>query len=282
MMYSPAGDDFDSKRNMLAGSLRAHRGRQKQADAEAMEREMMAQKEAKLEAKARAAAEYVLTQTKDQALADATYNMVLSGMEIPELPGQADPYENFDVRDKIYDDSKPALEAVGKTHTAMEILNGMVEKGYESGVAQIGAMYSFIKGIDPESVVRPSETDLVGLAESYIQQMKNIVNRVEEGVVTSEAVFNDLVELTGRLNEIQIAGARRAMDDHIGRAAVEGFTPEQIWGAPFAERYQKAPPSPLDVKPTKDKEVAEEAPAPVDVEAILREAEAVLEAEGRP
>ena len=225
-------------RNTLAGSLEGHWGRQKVAEGiEANAAQQMAQRSQQ----AKAAANWYYEQTGDQGLADGVHEMVLAGMKMPDVP-EPEPHAGFDVRDKIYDDSKDTLKSIYKTQTAMEVMNAMVEKGYESGVAQIGAMYSFIKGIDPESVVRPSETDLVGLAESYIQQMQNIVTRVEKGVVTSEEVFNDLAELTGRLNEVQIEGARRAMDDHIGRARVEGYGPERIWGESFARRYALGPP----------------------------------------
>lgn len=75
-----------------------------------------------------------------------------------------------------------------------EGLKSRMDSGKWNGVDDIKAIYGFIKALDPGSVVRESETELVLKAESPILRMLNVPKRITSGDIASPAFRQKLLK----------------------------------------------------------------------------------------
>ena len=108
----------------------------------------------------------------DPAVLDALSRRAAAGEDVKNLlPMAFNQKERFEIADKIRDDAKPTIEGWNKTRTQFNQLESLAKRGWsDQGAGQVASLYSFIKALDPESVVREGEVALARSAESLINQ----------------------------------------------------------------------------------------------------------------
>ena len=100
--------------------------------------------------------------------------------------------------DVIYDSVKENMRFISLLDRNKTQLEDIKNIGYNSGATQIAVLYSFIKGLDPDSVVREGEVDLARLGLSNMEDFDRAVQNITEVGVISENMFNALVDLTDK------------------------------------------------------------------------------------
>lgn len=87
-----------------------------------------------------------------------------------------------------------STEAFAGYKSLMESLTG-----FKSGFADIAAVFSFMKALDPRSVVRDSEFQMASNAVGVFDQLFNLGERVEKGLLLPKDARPQLAELATRL-----------------------------------------------------------------------------------
>ena len=147
---------------------------------------------------------------------DSAARLVAMGQDPKDvLPQVIGKQEMFDVADKIYDDAKPMLESFDKTQVQFDTLNNLAARGWEGqGAGQVAALYTFIKELDPDSVVREGEVALAKSAQSIVNKFLAAYKNVTENTLMSEEMYNDIVGFTQDLNTIRRESYRDQFQYH--------------------------------------------------------------------
>lgn len=87
-----------------------------------------------------------------------------------------------------------STEAFGGYKSLMEALSGA-----KSGFADIAAVFSFMKALDPRSVVRDSEFQMAAGATGVFDKLFNLGQQVEKGLILPKDARPQLAELATRL-----------------------------------------------------------------------------------
>jgi hypothetical protein len=88
---------------------------------------------------------------------------------------------------------------------------------------QLTSLYTFIKQLDPDSVVREAEVELAGQAQSYISKWRTSIEKLGEGKILSEKAAIELAKETKVLADRLIADANRKLDQYKAKAEVAGI-----------------------------------------------------------
>lgn len=109
----------------------------------------------------------------------------------------------------------------------------VIDGSYDSrgnGAAQIGMLYSFIKGLDPESVVREGETALAQSALSRWQQLDAEVTKFGSPQVLTEEQLSEMYQLAKDLNAISIKQSKKRMMWHYDKAKSNDVDQVKLFG----------------------------------------------------
>lgn len=88
---------------------------------------------------------------------------------------------------------------------------------------QLTSLYTFIKQLDPDSVVREAEVELAGQAQSYISKWRTSIEKLGEGKILSEKTATELAKETKVLADRLIADANRKLDQYKAQASILGI-----------------------------------------------------------
>ena len=66
------------------------------------------------------------------------------------------------------------------------------EEEGSKGITHVAMLYSFIKLLDPKSVVRPSETDLIGDALSVLNRMRINIDKIDQDLVLTDSQISEI------------------------------------------------------------------------------------------
>lgn len=157
--------------------------------------------------------------------------------------------DQLSMADTIYDDAKADLQGWDKAEMNMNQVNKMAEKGWKGqGAGQVATLYSFVKSIDPDSVVREGEVRLAQMGESMINRFLSKWEGVDENTIMSEEMYEDVVKLTQEINGITRQSYAGRFDDHISRAEANGIPPERVFGKSRMARIGGGGSAPGDIQ----------------------------------
>lgn len=113
----------------------------------------------------------------------------------------------------------------------------MQSLSFEGGIADIAAVFSFMKALDPTSVVREGEFNVTANAGGLWDRLTQIQKKVESGEILPEAVKGELAQVATALMESYTSSYQDLRNTYTGRAGYIGFdSPEDVdalFGAPL-------------------------------------------------
>lgn len=273
----------DRGKAMLAGGLdRALQGlysNKAEKEGLAAEASEQAAEQAKQDKIYQATRDAIVAMGGDPDTADAMGRMAAMGQQVDMgMFGEEGQNlkEKFEMGDKIYDDAKKTLTLWDES----QVLRGQIEKmtsEARSGARDVMSLYSFVKALDPESVVREGEVALVRMVESMLNQFKAKYAGVTENTAMSDEMYQDLVSLTADIADIQRQNAQTQMSRHFERADSAELPREFVFGPSLVEEFS-AGFDPIDTSniPTREGE-ASYAPTDEQAQDILNEAQTYIQ-----
>ena len=119
--------------------------------------------------------------------------------------------------------AEKATEAYSGYKALMESLSD------PSGISDVAAIFSFMKSLDPRSVVRDSEFQMAAGASGIWEEFWNLRNKVKKGEILPETTRRDMEDLATRLVghwENSYKAVRKNYERRVG--ALTGNNPEDI------------------------------------------------------
>jgi len=111
--------------------------------------------------------------------------------------------------------------------------------------SDVATVYSLVKMLDPESVVREGEVSLMQTAMPLYDKLQTYVGRVKEGGLIGDVLRRDIVETMNRLNKLYARNAEKLRTEITGIATQYGVDPGMWMGSPIEfPELQGAPPPP--------------------------------------
>lgn len=149
--------------------------------------------------------------------------------------------EQFDREDKQRTEYTKNIAPVQETvDNAESVINLMTGDLAELPQAQIAAIFKFMKGLDPRSVVREAEFDSVANAVSLIDRLFTATGKVKEGVVLGPKAREQLVTVMTELRDAASRKARDIDDGHVALAERRGLNIESIRPARVQQEIARA------------------------------------------
>jgi len=145
-------------------------------------------------------------------------------------------------RNKFYDDAKQDIDFYKKSGAEVRRFNNLamgIDLNDNQAANQVGMLYTFIRGLDPESVVRTGEIDLTETAQSFWTRIKNMSGKLSNDQIYDASFVNQLVNLTGQLAEINRLESTKALQYHISRIESNGFSPEKVFGPMLSDEINE-------------------------------------------
>jgi len=145
-------------------------------------------------------------------------------------------------RNKFYDDAKQDIDFYKKSGAEVRKFNNLakgIDLNKNNAAAQVGMLYSFIRGLDPESVVRTGEVELTEAAQSFWTRIKNMSGKLSNDQIYDADFVSQLVNLTGQLAEINRLESTKALQYHISRIESNGFRPEKVFGPMLSDEINE-------------------------------------------
>jgi hypothetical protein len=139
-----------------------------------------------------------------------------------------------------------------------------LDKKQFSGIDDIKTLYSMIKALDPESVVRESEVELMKMGESGFARIRNMPRRFFKGDIFSDDYRKKLISRMGKMVNDNVSKFRIRSKGLFDEMRREGYEPEDFLS-------EELPLSDITGKPA-DKQLAFD-PKAVDQDALAKEIE---------
>lgn len=108
----------------------------------------------------------------------------------------------------------------GQNVTQLRNIAQMIKSNPDNAGNQLIALYTIVKSLDPESVVREGEIALAQKANSYLGQYGDTLSRISQGRVINPKVASDLADATGRLADEWLSAAKRREQQYRSQANV--------------------------------------------------------------
>ena len=142
---------------------------------------------------------------------------------------------------EIYDDAKKMIDGITVNRRNMGTWDAIAEKGWKGqGAGQVALLYSFIRGLDPTSVVREGEVKLATAAESVINNWMRKYENVSENTIMSKVMYDDVLQLTKDLNDITYASWAQEYKIHSERADIRKVPRALVFGQSFDKEMTAA------------------------------------------
>ncbi len=145
---------------------------------------------------------------------------------------------------KDYDEKTGLINSL----TTYESLKNTLDKGQFSGMDDIKALYSMIKALDPASVVREAEVELMQSSNSQFSRILNSPKRFFKGDIFDPKYRKQLVAKLGVMAQDNVKSFRRKAAGTFKEIERQGLNPEEflsdelpigdILGKPEAQKKQ--------------------------------------------
>lgn len=88
--------------------------------------------------------------------------------------------------------------------TQKQAIDGIMnlDPGKTNGVEELSAIYNMVKALDPTSVVREGEIDLLNQAQSLVGRLKTLAGKAQAGHLITPAILTQMKEAAGKLQGI--------------------------------------------------------------------------------
>ena len=130
---------------------------------------------------------------------------------------------------KIDSDSKDFKTASKFYRSAYEGYARLLESlSFDGGIADIGTVFSFMKSLDPNSVVRESEFDLPTNAGGIYAKMQAVEDRYKKGELLPDQVKQEIYELSSEIMNSYTSSYHALYDDYARKAKNLNFTDNDV------------------------------------------------------
>lgn len=157
---------------------------------------------------------------------------------LPKGPKATSEKDRFTIADNLWEDFEPAFNEYNQAFTNIGTMRKLVND-VSTGAADVAVLYSFIKNLDPESVVREGEVALSQQAISAVQKLRNLGEKLEKGRMFTDQFKKDILEASEILYGELEGGAGRAFQNAVSRAEAVGVSPELAYGKFAIEQMGK-------------------------------------------
>lgn len=110
-------------------------------------------------------------------------------------------------------------------------INELVQQ--EGAFSDVATVYSLIKFLDPESVVREGEVSLMQTAMPIYDRLNTFVKRITDGGMVGPTLRKDITETMRRLNTLYSRNAQKLNAEISGIATQYGVDPSMWTGSPI-------------------------------------------------
>lgn len=156
---------------------------------------------------------------------------VQKGDAVPLATGRVVPKPIFDKVDQYATDFN---RAIGGYRAAYEGYQRLMEAlSFEGGIADIAAVFSFMKALDPTSVVREGEFNVTANAGGIWDKLSNLMDRAKDGDVLPAEVKQQMATLATQLMNSYSTSYADVRSTYTGRAKYIGFNSEEDINALF-------------------------------------------------
>jgi len=117
--------------------------------------------------------------------------------------------------------------------SAENIINSAQRQG---GIFDTAAIISFMKLLDPGSVVKESEQDIVEQASGKIESWKNLDKKLTTGARLTSKLKKEIRQVAGDISSVYAAGLTRKVKELRETARLQGLDPDSVVREDFVER----------------------------------------------
>jgi hypothetical protein len=128
---------------------------------------------------------------------------------------------------KDYNEKTGLIESL----TTYESLKDKLDKGQFSGIDDVRALYTMIKALDPTSVVRESEVELLQMSNSQFSKIINTPKRFFKGDIFDPKYRKQLVAKLGVMAQDNVKKFRRNAAGTFNEIERQGLNPEEFLSA---------------------------------------------------
>lgn len=125
---------------------------------------------------------------------------------------------------KDYDEKTGLITSL----TTYESLKDRLDKGQFSGIDDVRALYTMIKALDPTSVVRESEVELLQMSNSQFSKIMNTPKRFFKGDIFDPKYRKQLVAKLGAMAQDNVKAFRRKSAGTFKEIERQGLNPEEF------------------------------------------------------
>lgn len=163
---------------------------------------------------------------RGQSLADARGREAnaLKAREVGIIGGK----QAFDAEGKMADDYKAQSKEFVAVRDGYTRLNSSLKHATKSAAATLAGATSFMKLLDPGSVVRESELGMALAASGVIDRAMNYYNTLKLGKVLTERQAKDFENIGAKIYEAAEANQKSLTEQYRGRAQSYGLNPKNI------------------------------------------------------
>jgi len=148
-----------------------------------------------------------------------------------EKSGGASQKEVFEFEDKLRKQYVARTGDLPKSRTQYQkLLDSANVPNAETGAGDVALVFSFMKMLDPGSVVRESEFALAKDTAGLLQRLKNTMVKAEKGEFMSPTQRREMVALAGKYMEAALAEEARVRGDLMGPVNSYGLSAENVFG----------------------------------------------------
>lgn len=147
------------------------------------------------------------------------------------------PYQKIQLEGSLRDD----FRADSKTYDEIRRQHGLITTALKdkSAAGTLAAATSFMKMLDPGSVVRESELGMALAAAGITDRIMNYANIIQSGKVLTEQQRNEFASLTNEFLKAAQAEHDRRKNTYRQNAAEYGLSPERVVGRDYVQQPQR-------------------------------------------
>lgn len=140
--------------------------------------------------------------------------------------GKVEPDKAFDMEAKLRNEYTNLSKEFVQVRNAYDKISSLTDNA--SGPNDIALIYNFMKMQDPGSTVREGEYATAGNAGGATEYVRNLYNKVKDGLILTPKVRNDFLKTAGTINQSAIRQQDKISKQYEGLAKRAGVSPEQV------------------------------------------------------
>ncbi len=149
------------------------------------------------------------------------------------------PYQKIQLEGSLRDD----FRADSKVYDEIRRQHGLITTALKdkSAAGTLAAATSFMKMLDPGSVVRESELGMALASTGITDRIMNYANIIQSGKVLTEQQRNEFASLTNEFLKAAQAEHERRKNTYRQNAAEYGLSPERVVGRDYVQQPSQRP-----------------------------------------